>query len=103
MPDSELRQVQLRFPYAAGRYPTYANAVLVNSTPDGVIIDFGFFDPFLLQRLEKDLQPEAVNGPIDIQPLERLVVSHQTAKQLIAQLTEQLGKLAVLVEEESNE
>ena len=88
MSDLPARQVQLQFPYIKGRIPTYANAVLLNRVVGGVLIDFGFFDPFIggMMTEQDDSEKSLLEKAIEVEPLERLVLSLEVAEQLSTQL-----------------
>jgi len=87
MPEPQEHQIQLRFPYIEGRVPVYSNVVLVNPLPEGVMIDFGFFDPFLIKELQEKglLKEDGAEGMV-VHPLQRFVLDEHAAKQLSSQL-----------------
>ena len=99
MPDSQLRQVQLQFQFVEGRIPAYANAVVANSVPEGVIIDFGFFDPLLLKEIQDNFKSGIENEPIVVQATERLILGRQVAEQLIIQIQNALAATEPLTDE----
>ncbi|MBW4662193.1 MAG: hypothetical protein KME15_26370 [Drouetiella hepatica Uher 2000/2452] len=86
MSEAPLKQIPLQFKYVEGQIPTYVNAVIVNLVAEGVIVDFGFFDPFLIKEMQDSLdtgkEPEAAT----VQSAGRVILGHQLARQLITQI-----------------
>ena len=92
-------QIPLIFPYVKGNIPTYSNAVLVNlSPPEGVILDFGFFDPLLARQVQEQWQEgnqidPAKIEPVEVQSVNRVFIHRLLAEQLIQQLQIALGNV----------
>lgn len=90
-----LQQIKLSFPYTKGNLPHYSNAVLVNNLGEGtVILDFGFFDPLSM----KDSLDLKLIG--EVEPVTRVLLTRDTAKQLIDSLTLALKQSASPIVEE---
>lgn len=98
-PQEVQAQIPVIFPYVEGNIPSYANVVLVNlSPPDGVIIDFGFFDPLSLrevqeQRQETNFTDQTKVEPIEAQSVNRVIINKLLAEQLIQQIQSAIGNV----------
>ncbi len=82
----ELQQIKLSFPYSKGNLPSYSNAVLVNNLGEGtLIIDFGFFDPLSAKDSAN------VDSPFEVEPVTRVLLTRNTAIQLLNSLSSALS------------
>jgi hypothetical protein len=84
-------QIPLNFPYIKGNIPAYANTFLITPSPEGVIIDFGFFDPLLAKQLQeewtgKNIADITKDQPADVQSVGRVFINRVLAEQLIQQV-----------------
>ena len=84
-------QIPLVFPYVEGNIPAYSNTLIVNPSPEGVIIDFGFFDPLLARQMQEQWQKENLTEeteikPVKVQSVSRVFIHKLVAEQLIQQL-----------------
>ena len=73
----EQQQIQISFSYKEGRFPTYSNAVLINIVADGTfLLDFGFIDPLAISESKHEIQPTS-----------RILITRDTAEQLVTRLS----------------
>ncbi len=77
-------EAQVTFPVLPDNAPIYANVVLVNQLPDGVLLDFGFVDPLLIRREAQSNEGETLT--VEATSSVRLAVGTQVARQLLIQL-----------------
>jgi len=74
---TEQQQIQVSFSYEEGRFPTYSNAVLINMIAEGTfLLDFGFIDPLAISESKNEVQPTS-----------RMLITRDTAKQLVTRLS----------------
>ena len=74
---TEQQQIQVPFSYEEGRFPTYSNAVLINMIAEGTfLLDFGFIDPLAISESKNEVQPTS-----------RMLITRDTAKQLVTRLS----------------
>ncbi len=84
--------VQITFPYVEGNIPTYSNTVQVSPSPEGVFIDFGFFDPYFGRKLQAEWTEELSRGKsmedksVEVQIVGRLVINRAVAEDLVRQI-----------------
>lgn len=84
------RNVKVNFPFVKEDIPTYANVVRANPQSGSILVEFGFFDPNVLQEVQLEGEKEQESVTLDAKPLGRIAISPQTAKLLIEQLQEAL-------------
>lgn len=97
-PQGNKFQVQIHFPYIKGNIPTYSNTVLVSPSPEGVFIDFGFFDPFFGRQIQEKILEAGSTEQREIEPVEvevvgRFVITRTAAEDLIQQIQATLDTL----------
>ncbi len=91
--------VQITFPYVEGNIPTYSNTVQVSPSPEGVFIDFGFFDPYFGRKLQTEWAEELSrekqieDKSIEVQVVGRFVINRAAAEDLVRQIQETLNDI----------